>query len=299
MATNTLNEPKARSMTHMNASTKLPFTLRAIRGMFSVTGKVSTRLSTYIAVKLFYKTRPAKYRANELAKLGTAKQEILAFRDTMELHVASWGDDDSPVIVALHGWEGKGISFLEFVDPLVAAGYKVVTVDVPGHGLSKEKEADLTYFIDSLATVAKVFGPLHGIIAHSFGGLATILALEQHIPVNQVVFISAASSPNMIIGEFGRIFNLGDKVVDGIKRNIEKRTKKPFATYVPRIDAPKPDIPVLIIHDKNDRVLPYGVSDELLKFFPKAQKITTTGLGHQKILRDPAVVQQVTKFLMH
>ena len=283
-------------MTHMNASTKLPFMLRAIRGMFSVTGKVSTRLSTYFAVKLFYKTRPTKFRPNELAKLKTAKQEILPFRETMELHVASWGNDNSPVIVALHGWEGKGISFMEFIDPLVAAGYKVVTVDVPGHGLSKEKEADLTYFVDSLAIMAEAFGPIHGIIAHSFGGLATVLALERHIPVNQVVFISAASSPNMIIGEFGRMFNLGDKVIAGIKRNIEKRTNKEYASYVPRLDRTKPDVPILIIHDKDDNVLPYRVSADLLEHFPNAQKITTTGLGHQKILRDPAVVQHVTTF---
>ena len=58
-------------------------------------------------------------------------------------------------------------------------------------------------------------------------------------------------------------------------------------------------MPVLIIHDKDDNVLPYRVSGDLMKFFPEAQQITTTGLGHQKILRDPAVIQQVTTFLQH
>ena len=44
----------------------------------------------------------------------------------------AWGA--GPSVLLVHGWEGRGAQLGALVDPLVAAGYRVVALDGPAHG---------------------------------------------------------------------------------------------------------------------------------------------------------------------
>ena len=62
-----------------------------------------------------------------------------------------------------------------FVEPLLAAGYRVVSFDAPGPGASTESfagrgRATLLEFSESLSSAVDRFGDAHAVIAHSFGG---------------------------------------------------------------------------------------------------------------------------------
>jgi pimeloyl-ACP methyl ester carboxylesterase len=56
--------------------------------------------------------------------------------------------------------------------------------------------------------------------------------------------------------------------------------------------------PLLVVHDRDDNETLWEDGVTLVETWPGARMITTEGLGHRRILRDPAVVEAGTRFVM-
>jgi pimeloyl-ACP methyl ester carboxylesterase len=56
-------------------------------------------------------------------------------------------------------------------------------------------------------------------------------------------------------------------------------------------------IPALIIHDENDHDIPWQDGKAVADAWPGAEFILTHGLGHRRVLRNPAIVMAVTDFI--
>jgi pimeloyl-ACP methyl ester carboxylesterase len=65
---------------------------------------------------------------------------------------------------------------------------------------------------------------------------------------------------------------------------------------VPRF-APAMRIPLLVIHDRDDREISWDDGAAIAAAWPGAQLVTTTGLGHHRIVSDAMVIGQVLSFL--
>jgi hypothetical protein len=63
--------------------------------------------------------------------------------------------------------------------------------------------------------------------------------------------------------------------------------------------APEPLPPLFVMHDLKDREVSVRFGQELVRRWPAAVFRTTSGLGHSRILVDPAVVAQVVAFVAH
>src|SRR6056300_621847 len=57
----------------------------------------------------------------------------------------SWGEVRQPVVLALHGWLDNALSFARLGPALT--GYRVVAVDLSGHGYSSHRSLDSNYHI--------------------------------------------------------------------------------------------------------------------------------------------------------
>jgi pimeloyl-ACP methyl ester carboxylesterase len=55
--------------------------------------------------------------------------------------------------------------------------------------------------------------------------------------------------------------------------------------------------PLLLVHDRQDAETGWADSDAIARAWPGARLVTTTGLGHRRILGDPAVVAEVAGFV--
>jgi pimeloyl-ACP methyl ester carboxylesterase len=55
--------------------------------------------------------------------------------------------------------------------------------------------------------------------------------------------------------------------------------------------------PVLLLHDPDDNIVPYAHSAGLFPLLPNAKFITTQGLGHSELTRDPATIANIVDFL--
>jgi pimeloyl-ACP methyl ester carboxylesterase len=65
-----------------------------------------------------------------------------------------------------------------------------------------------------------------------------------------------------------------------------------------RVQAAEVDpVPTLVVHDRRDRQTAYADAARLVALLPQAELVTTEGLGHRRILADPAVVRAVVAFI--
>jgi len=55
--------------------------------------------------------------------------------------------------------------------------------------------------------------------------------------------------------------------------------------------------PLLVMHDRDDREVGWNNGAAIAKAWPGAELVTTTGLGHHRIVSDAAVIRQVVTFL--
>jgi pimeloyl-ACP methyl ester carboxylesterase len=214
------------------------------------------------------------------------------------LTVRSWGADGRPAILLVHGWGGTSRSLGAFIDPFVAAGYRVVACDFPAHGGSHGERTNVIECGGVVLQVGAAFGPLAGIVGHSFGGAAAALALAHGLPAARVVMIGTP------IGMREISFPVADRL--GVPRAISERMFERFAArlgfswdelgtdyLVGKLTAP-----LLVIHDDRDDVVPWSHGQAIARAAPAGRLVTTTGLGHRGALVDPGVVRSVVDFVV-
>ena len=56
------------------------------------------------------------------------------------------------------------------------------------------------------------------------------------------------------------------------------------------------NIPALLIHDNDDREVTASQAEILHQAWPGSHLLRTDGLGHRRILRDPAVIAHTVRF---
>ncbi|MCH6547947.1 MAG: hypothetical protein IH798_05820, partial [Gemmatimonadetes bacterium] len=57
------------------------------------------------------------------------------------------------------------------------------------------------------------------------------------------------------------------------------------------------DIPLLVFHDEEDRDVPWEDGASIARAAKDANLVRTSGLGHRRIIRDPAVIRQAVDFM--
>jgi pimeloyl-ACP methyl ester carboxylesterase len=213
----------------------------------------------------------------------------------------SWGDG-APVYL-VHGWGGSAGQLGAFVEPLVAAGYRVVAFDAPSHGASAPgpsgpRSGTLLELAAALRAVAAVHGPAHAVVAHSLGCAATAVALRDGLVATRAVLVAPFVDVVPYTHEFARRLGFGERVRARMVRRLERRLGVPMSQFeltgMARQMTPPP---VLVVHDRHDRETTWSSGRDLSRAWPGARLLTTSGLGHRRILSDPRVVAEVVRFV--
>jgi pimeloyl-ACP methyl ester carboxylesterase len=82
-----------------------------------------------------------------------------------------------------------------------------------------------------------------------------------------------------------------------MRHRSERRYGVRFAEIDRIADLEQLHVPSLFVHDSDDAEIPFEHSLRLLERMPGARLIKTYGLGHYRILRNPAVVGAVVDFV--
>lgn len=204
-----------------------------------------------------------------------------------------WGT--GPTVLLVHGWDGRGSQLGAFVKPLVDSGHRVVTFDSRGHGDSFGNRASLVSFADAITAMARHFGPLHGIVAHSFGAAGTMYALRSGLSVPRLVFLGPVNAKHGA-DRFARFLQISPECEDIFKDKVGKRMGNTFEILQGSAlqDETRPEL--LIYHDEGDLFVPVTDAEEITARWPEAKLVKTKGLGHHRILRDPSIIDTTIDF---
>ncbi len=213
-----------------------------------------------------------------------------------ELPGWSWGS--GPAILLVHGWAGRGSQLGAFAAPLVERGFRVVTYDAPGHGAAPGRRSSLPEFAAAVSAVGDQLWPLRGVVAHSLGAAATLVALSKGLVVDRLVFAAAPADLSYFTEGFVRIVGFPAATARGLERRLERRFGFTWSELEPLALAPRlPQPPLLLVHDREDREVPFEQAEALAAVWPGARLDETRGLGHRGLLRRPEVVERAAEFL--
>jgi len=210
------------------------------------------------------------------------------------LSATSWGA--GPTVLLVHGWEGRGAQLGAFVDPLVAAGYRVVALDGPAHGDSAGTSTTGPEFAGAIARVRERIGSLSAIVAHSFGGFTSLLAIAHGVTTDRLVIIAAPSSVPEVLDDFVQLIHLPRRALPYMVDALEARVHGPMESFEVASFAHTVKIPVLIAHDTDDKEVAYEHGPRLAELLG-ARLLTTHGQGHRRILFAPEVVSAIVEFI--
>jgi len=267
---------------------------RILRTVFRGLGPVFPGLMGGWAYRLWFRTRRYAGSVAEQAVAGIAEHTTLSV-EGVPVAVYRWGA--GPVIVFVHGWSGRATQVAAFVEPLTAAGYSVIAFDAPGHGKTPGSRTNILEFASALQAIDASYGPLHGAITHSFGGMALAYALQQDVDAGRVVCLGTPARLEFLVERFARMLTLPDPVVTDLRRRLEKRfTANVWELMSTDNNVRTLTMPALIVHDRDDCEVPWRQGRMIADAWPGAQWLATRRLGHRRILRDAATVKAVVDF---
>ncbi|MCB0328733.1 MAG: alpha/beta fold hydrolase [Bdellovibrionales bacterium] len=261
---------------------------------FGCLERASSTLASSAAEYLFL--RPVHYKMNAREKktlLGGTP--LTLYHGTKRLAGWRWGS--GPAILLVHGWGSRAAQFSALIERLVGTGHSVIAFDHPAHGASSGSSTTLFECIGALKDINRVYGPFQAVVAHSFGALTAAYMLQEMGDDTKFVAISPLRSARTAVEQFQGFTGIPDPVMNRMQRNLESRFNTPFAAYDFGTLTENFPNESLVVHDRSDWITPYELSAEWVSKASRAELLTTEGLGHQRILSAPNVIDAVVSHI--
>jgi pimeloyl-ACP methyl ester carboxylesterase len=271
--------------------------VKALR-MVGALSWLTPALAARLAARLWF-TIPPRVRTSVDVAVGTP---FATSADGRTVRGSVWGE--GPLFYLVHGWAGDSRQLAPLVEPLVAAGHRVVAFDGPSHGRSDPGgsgpgRSHAVEFANALAAVAAVHGPARAVVAHSMGAMATMVALRLgRLSVERLVFVAPMPELRSYLDRFAGTLGLGRRARRRLDADLGARVGMLVEEFELRGLSPEFEPPpLLVVHDRDDRQLPWADSAALVDRWPHARLVTTQGLGHSRLLGDRAVHDEIVGFL--
>jgi len=270
------------------------------RTKFKALGAVAPRKAAESAFTLFctpynrkkkYKRPPVFHKA-QTNNLDFEGHQLKTYRFVNPHH-------NGKKILICHGFDSCSYKFEKYVTGLLQHGFEVIAFDAPAHGLSSGKTINALLYSRAIIKVIEQVGGVDGIMAHSLGGIATALAVEQlsNNHPEKIVLIAPATETSSAIHHYLGLIPLPEKTKAEFYQLIEALAQKPIEWFSVTRAVQQIPSSVLWIHDKDDKICPYAdtLAAQALQL-PHVQFVITEGLGHNKIYRDNAVCSSIFYF---
>lgn len=269
----------------------------------------------------FYKkyfTKKSKFlkKLNEKNKLENGKEnqkqegkasifsdfkEIKINRDDADLFGYYKDNGFSKIVILLHSFGGSHENLSLISSFFLQENFDILALDMRGHGKSggeisfgQEEEKDLLLWIEKILTFKENYKV--AIFGVGLGGTSGLLSLPK-LPQNVRLVISESGFDN---AKKELSFLLSETKVKPDKKLFYKFLKQTKNLDLKNLDAveslKKAKLPVMLIHDEEDEVVPIEMAYELQKALPPFNKnlFIAKGAGHGK-----GIVTQPFQFKMN
>lgn len=267
----------------------------SILGLLS---NVAPTLSARLAVYLF--TRPRRHRPPQREVEAERRGERTRIRTAHgELSVLRFGRGRGPRVLAMHGWEGRATQWGPLAELLERAGFELIAVDGPAHGMSPGRRANVGAFADALLDADEQLGPFAAAVGHSMGAAAVTIALNRGLRAQRAVLIAGPARLDVVVDQFTRHVGLSDRGKAAFDRELESLVGQPAAELgMPELAATLRQ-PALVVHSRDDREIPFSDALTIARAWPHGHLLAVDGVGHRRILRSESVLDAVQANVAH
>lgn len=272
-----------------------PLRFRIIVALMRAVGWVAPSLAARIARELFRDPQRHPTKPWEREVEASATRRVTRTHQISYLH---WKPATVRLrVLAIHGWEGRATQFGPLAQHLVPLGVEFVSIDGPAHGESTGRQADPLIFSSAVVEVVDELGPFDALIGHSMGAGSIVFAMAKGVVTKKAVYFAGPAAFREVIERFADLFGMS------------ARTRRRFFELIRRVSDRRFEgqdledlvaglaVSALIVHDVDDPDVPYSDAVRLQQAWPGSRLLTTTGLGHKAVLRDPATMAEVARFL--
>ncbi|MHC5361971.1 alpha/beta hydrolase [Myroides sp. LJL110] len=273
--------------------------------MKKLVGKIINTYSVFnicravkIAYGLFATPRKGKIKGDLPDFLKKATSGKLTF-DLLELQVYSWNNSraNSQTILLVHGWQSNTNRW-EALCKGLPRNYNWVGVDAPCQGKSQGTELSVYQYSQVLQEVIKEFNP-QIIIAHSLGAFAVLdsLSNKQNPFLEKIILLGALDKFEHIVWNYFNMMGYNKKLQERFISYIESIIGKDLSEYASYLFVENITAKFLVIHDKNDCVVPLEKSLNLHRELQKknAEIIYTHNSDHS--LQNQTVYTYIYDFI--
>ena len=277
---------------------KEKITVPYIRVNLRLLAAISKKRAAQKALRLFCtpfnkskrRTTPLFHKAEKL-HLRVENKKVIGYR---------WNHSQPKKVLIIHGFQSAAKKFELYVTPLLNKGYEVLAFDAHAHGESEGDQINVLEYKNLIEVVCNKYGPIDAFIAHSFGGLAISLALENiiHTDKTKLVLIAPATETRSAVDLLFQFLRLNNDIRDEFENLIVSIGGKTTAWLSISRAIKNIRAQILWIHDEDDHITPLS---DVLKVkennYPNIEYYFTQGLGHSRIYRDSTVKKKIFSFL--
>ena len=269
------------------------------RAKLNIFSRLSKRKAAEKAFELFCTPYPGT-KTTKMPSIFEKAEKLHLNMDGYQLVGYRWNHPQPKKALIIHGFSSTIKKFDHFVSPLLKKGYEVIAFDAPAHGESSGKTVNAFIYRDMIQAVYDKYGPVQSFIAHSFGGLALSLFMEEqkYQDHKKLVLIAPATETESALKSFATFLNIEEEVMEELRVIIQEKSGRTIDKISIRELAHHIQAEVLWVHDEEDDVTPWADAEKIQQdAHPNFQFMVTKGLGHRKIYKDNKVKKAVMEFL--
>ena len=266
----------------------------AIRLSLNALSYISKERAGEQGFKIFSKPRKGKLTAEDEIFLSSAEKETIVF-ENLNIQTYTWRGDENKKILLAHGWESNSARWKPLIAMLINKNYTVITLDAPAHGASGSKIFTQILYAEMIQQVAKKHLP-EILVGHSAGSFAISLFFKKYRPaqIKKIVLLAPVSDNRVIFDLYFNYLGTNARVKSGFYNFFNKKYGNLEELIVSEF-AKDFSVKALIIHDKNDDIVPYTQSKKINAAWKNSELILTENLGHS--LRKNIVYENLINFL--
>jgi pimeloyl-ACP methyl ester carboxylesterase len=213
------------------------------------------------------------------------------------------GESCGRTVLLVHGWTAEAAFMTAFAEPLRRSGYRVIAFDFPAHGRSEGRHTNLAACARAMLALAEAMGPIYAVVAHSFGGLVSLLVAEGGPPLyraaafERLVLLACPNRLSDATADFGAGLRLTPAAQRAYERHIERVGHRCVSGFSAVALLRHIGRPALLIHSRDDEDVPFVQAEQIAAAVPGIELLAFEGLGHRKLLYAPPVTRAATRYI--
>ena len=168
--------------------------------------------------------------------------------------------------------------------------------------IRRGKRTNLIDFAGAAKAIIKQVGPVHSIIAHSFGGPVSVFAMSKMDPsihIKKLVLVGAPDRIELAMANTLETLRLPQLVYQKFRKKIERKLEVPIQEVdVRKLSQHLNVADVLVVHDETDEIVPVEAAHRMYEHLNNASLLLSNGYGHYRLMKNPDLLERVTQFII-